>query len=66
MLLRDLAVVQRVEVRLGSEVKTWYLNLTESASVSLKAIGIMELYIQGGDSTHRPTLIVGSTPSLIR
>jgi transposase len=44
MLLRDLAVVQRVEVRLGSEVKTWYLNLTDSASASLKAIGMMALF----------------------
>ncbi len=44
MLLRDLAVVQRVEVRLGNEVKTWYLNLTDSASASLKAIGMMALF----------------------
>ena len=44
MLLRDLAVVQRVEVRLGNEVKTWYLNLTDSASASLKAIGMTALF----------------------
>jgi hypothetical protein len=44
MLLRDLAAVQRVDVRLGNEVKTWYLNLTESTSASLKAIGMMTLF----------------------
>lgn len=44
MFLRDLAVVQRVEVRFGNEVKTWYLNMTDSVSARLKEIGMSALF----------------------
>ena len=44
MFLRDLAAVQRVEVRFGNEVKTWYLNMTDSVSARLKEIGMSALF----------------------
>lgn len=44
MFLRDLAMVQRVEVRFGNEVKTWYLNMTDSVSATLKEIGMSALF----------------------
>lgn len=40
MFLRDLVAVQRVEVRFGNAVKTWYLNMTDSVSARLKEIGM--------------------------
>jgi hypothetical protein len=42
--LEGLAVVQRVEVRFGNEVKTWYLNMTDSVSARLKDIGMSALF----------------------
>lgn len=43
-LLQDLARVERVEVRFGNEIKTWYLNLTGSMSSALKDIGARGLF----------------------
>jgi transposase len=44
MLLKELAVVQKVDIRFGNEIKTMYLNLADSASASLKAIGMTGLF----------------------
>jgi transposase len=44
MFLRDLAMIQRVEVRFGNEVKTWYLNMTDSVSATLKQVGMSALF----------------------
>jgi transposase len=43
-LLQGLARVERVEVRFGNEIKTWYLNLTGSMSSTLKDIGAGGLF----------------------
>jgi len=44
MFLRDLAMVQRAEVRFRNEVKTWYFNMTDSVSATLKKIGMSGLF----------------------
>ncbi len=38
-LLRDLTRVEKVEVRLGNEVRTWYLNVTTRVAEGLKVLG---------------------------
>ena len=42
-LLRELSRVERVEVRFGKEVKTWYLNKTKNIETILKKIGMKDL-----------------------
>ena len=43
LLLRDLARVEKVEVRLGNEVRTWFLNVTTRVGEGLKLLGKREL-----------------------
>jgi transposase len=43
-LLQDLARVERVDVKFGHEIKTWYLNLTQETNSILKNIGFKGLF----------------------
>jgi hypothetical protein len=42
-LLQELARVERVQVRLGRRVRTWYLNLGGEAQEALEKIGYKAL-----------------------
>jgi len=42
-LLEELARVERVEVRLGPEVRTWYLNVTDRVTEGLRRLGKKDL-----------------------
>ncbi|EQD50688.1 transposase [mine drainage metagenome] len=42
-LLEDLGRVERVEVRLGHEAKTWYLNVTDRVTEGLRRLGRKDL-----------------------
>jgi hypothetical protein len=42
-LLEDLGRVERVEVRLGNEAKTWYLNVTDRIGDGLRRLHMREL-----------------------
>jgi len=42
-LLEDLGRVERTEIGLGNEIKTWYLNVTKSINDRLKKIGMKDL-----------------------
>jgi hypothetical protein len=42
--LQDLSRVEKVEVKFGNEVKTWYLNLTQDMVSTLKTIGKKDLF----------------------
>ncbi|MDF0591482.1 hypothetical protein P0O15_09955, partial [Methanotrichaceae archaeon Mx] len=44
LFLQDLSRVNEVEVKFGHEIKTWYLNLTQKMSSTLKDIGKKELF----------------------
>lgn len=41
--LRDLERVERVQVRLGHQVKIWHLNLTGKSRKTLEMIGFKEM-----------------------
>ena len=43
MLLQGLGRVERVEVKFGNEIRTWYLNVTKAISDSLREIGMKDL-----------------------
>lgn len=43
-LLQDLARVERVDVKFGHEIKTWYLNLTQETNSTLKSIGFKGMF----------------------
>jgi len=43
-ILQDLSRVEKVEVKFGHEIKTWYLNLTQEMSSTLKGIGKKDLF----------------------
>jgi hypothetical protein len=42
-LLRGLARVEKIEVRFGNEVRTWYLNVTERLAEDLKTLGLSDM-----------------------
>ena len=44
LFLQELSRVNKVEVKFGHEIKTWYLNLTQDMSSTLKDIGKKELF----------------------
>lgn len=43
MLLQGLGRVERVEVKFGNEIRTWYLNVTKTISDSLRELGMKDL-----------------------
>jgi hypothetical protein len=43
MLLREMGRIERVQVRLGHQVKTWYLNLTRKNQETLRKMGFSDL-----------------------
>ena len=43
MLLQGLGRVERVEVKFGNEIRTWYLNVTKAIADSLREIGMKDL-----------------------
>jgi hypothetical protein len=43
MLLQCLGRVERVEVKFGNEIRTWYLNVTKAISDSLMGICMKDL-----------------------
>jgi transposase len=43
-LLRNLGRVERVEVKFGKEIKTWYLNMNKYITDTLKAIDMPDLF----------------------
>jgi hypothetical protein len=43
MLLQGLGRVERVEVKFGNEIRTWYLNVTKAISDSLREICMKDL-----------------------
>lgn len=45
-LLSELERVERVQVKLGHQVKTWYLNLQKKTSKTLDEMGIEDLFIE--------------------
>ena len=45
-LLEDLEHVERVQVKLGHQVKSWYLNLPKGAEKTLESIGMAELFTE--------------------
>jgi len=44
LFLQELSRVNKVEVKFGHEIKTWYLNLTQEMNSTLKDIGKKELF----------------------
>jgi len=44
LFLQDLSRVEKVEVKFGHEIKTWYLNLTQEMNSTLKGIGKKDLF----------------------
>ena len=53
-LLSELSEVRRVEVTLGGQSKTWYLNVTDFIREGLKKLDRKELLNEdaGGNSLH--------------
>lgn len=49
MLLQGLGRVERVEVKFGNEIRTWYLNVTKAISDSLREIGMKD-FTEGGNT----------------
>jgi len=47
--LRGLGMVERVQVRLGHQVKTWYLNLTKKNKETLRKMGLQNLLKESVD-----------------
>jgi hypothetical protein len=47
--LRGLGMVERVQVRLGHQVKIWYLNLTKKNKETLRKMGLQNLLKESVD-----------------
>ena len=43
-LLNELGRVERVQIKLGNQVKTWYLNLSQKTKETLKKMGLGDLF----------------------
>lgn len=55
-LLEELSRVERTEVRLGAQSRTWYLNVTERVKEGLRRLKEAELLTEGPPSTTRVAL----------
>ena len=49
-LLEELARVERVEVQLGAETRTWYLNVTDRVKEDLRRLKKKDLLQEGSGS----------------